>query len=153
MSKGFIINKNNKNKEIEILEYEMDNGFNVSPKNKVKKGNSINVTKVIFMSPTLIEKILNKKIDKQYNKIINLVTTIISDDEGNNSDDSSFMIGVLNEIELFKSIVKNKYSKFMKEEQTEKLLKRLSIMSKELRKRILEIEEEKVNEMNVSRRR
>lgn len=151
MNKGFIISKNNKNKEIEVLEYEVDNGYNVNPKNQVKKRDSINVTKVVFISPTLIEKILNKKIDKQYNKIISLVSTIISDDDS--SDDSAFMIGVLNEIELFKSIIKNKYSKFMKNDQTNKLLKRLDIMSGELRRRIFEIEEEKLNQINIGRRR
>lgn len=140
MSRGYVVSKNNTNKEIQVIEFEVNNGFDVNPKNKVKKQNTINVTKAIFMSPTLIEKILNKKIDKQYKNILKLVGEIISDDD---SDDTALMVGVLNDVELFKSIIKKKYSKFMKEEQTEKLLKRLQIMSKELRKKVIEIEEEK----------
>ena len=141
MIKGYVISKNNKNKEINIIEYEKGNGFDVKPKNKVKKRDSINVSKVIFMSPTMIEKIVNRKVDKQYNKIINLVEDVATDD----SDDTSFMVGVLNEVELFKSILIRKYAKFMLREQNEKLILRLNLMSKEIRRRIFEIEEEKIS--------
>ena len=141
MIKGYVISKNNKNKEINVIEYEKNNGFDVKPKNKVKKSDSINVSKVIFMSPTMIEKIVNKKVDKQYNKIISLVEEVAADD----SDDTSFMVGVLNEVELFKSILIRKYAKFMLREQNEKLILRLNLMSKEIRRRIFEIEEEKIS--------
>ena len=148
MDRGYVISKNNSNKEIQVIEFETSNGFDVNPKNKVKKKNTINVTKAIFMSPTMIEKILNKKIDKQYASILDKVSRIVSGDD-DDDDDTSFMVGVLNEVELFKSIIKKKYSNFMKEEQTEKLLRRLSIMSKELKKRIFEIEEEKIQNRSI----
>jgi len=141
MIRGYVISKNNKNKEINIIEYEKNNGFDVKPKNKVKKSDSINVSKVIFMSPSMIEKIVNRKVDKQYNKIISLVEDVATDD----SDDTSFMVGVLNEVELFKSILIRKYAKFMLREQNEKLILRLNLMSKEIRRRIFEIEEEKIS--------
>jgi len=141
MIRGYVISKNNKNKEINIIEYEKNNGFDVKPKNKVKKSDSINVSKVIFMSPSMIEKIVNKKVDKQYNKIISLVEEVATDD----SDDTSFMVGVLNEVELFKSILIRKYAKNMLREQNEKLILRLNLMSKEIRRRIFEIEEEKIS--------
>jgi len=145
MIKGYVISKNNKNKEINIIEYEKGNCFDVKPKNKVKKRDSINVSKVIFMSPTMIEKIVNRKVDKQYNKIISLVEDVATDD----SDDTSFMVGVLNEVELFKSILIRKYAKFMLREQNEKLILRLNLMSKEIRRRIFEIEEEKISTRNM----
>ena len=144
MIKGYVINRNNKNMEINIIEYEKE-GFDVKPKNKVKKSDSINVSKVIFMSPSMIEKIVNKKVDKQYNKIIKLVEEVATDD----SDDTSFMVGVLNEVELFKSILIRKYAKFMLREQNEKLILRLNLMSKEIRRRIFEIEEEKISTRNM----
>ena len=140
MSRGYIINKNNKNKEIEIIEYEQQSGFDVCPKNNIKKGNTINVNKVIFMSPTLIEKLLKKKIDREYKKILALLTEVATDD----SDDTGKLAIALNEVELFKSIIKKKYIKFMEEKKSEQLLKRLSLMSKELKRRIFEIEEEKL---------
>lgn len=139
MNRGYVISKNTKNKEIEIIEYEQNMGFDVNPKNRVKKGNSISVSKVIFMSPTLIEKLLKKKIDREYKRILALLTEVATDD----SDDTSKLSIALNEVELFKSIIKKKYSKFMEEVKTEQLLKRLNLMSKELKRRIFEIEEEK----------
>lgn len=139
MNRGYVISKNTKNKEIEIIEYEQHSGFDVNPKNRVKKGNTIDVNKVIFMSPTLIEKLLKKKIDREYKRILALLTEIATDD----SDDTSKLSIALNEVELFKSIIRKKYSKFMENKKTEQLLKRLELMSKELRKKIFEIEEEK----------
>ena len=142
MNKGYIINKNNENKEMLLVEYEnkLKIGYDINPKNKFKKKNTIDVTKVVFMSPTLIEKILNKKIDKEYKKILYLVSQIASDD----SDDTGRMIGVLNQVELFKSIIKKKYSKYMTDEQTDKIFKRLNIMGKEIKRRIFQIEEERI---------
>ncbi|MBE6153289.1 MAG: hypothetical protein E7166_03605 [Firmicutes bacterium] len=139
MNKGYVISKNTKNKEIEIIEYEQHTGFDISPRNKVKKGNSIDVSKVIFMSPTLIEKLLKKKIDREYKRILILLTEVAADD----SDDTSKLSIALNEVELFKSIIRKKYSKFMEDKKTAQLLKRLELMSKELKRRIFEIEEEK----------
>lgn len=139
MNRGYVISKNTKNKEIEIIEYEQHSGFDINPKNKIKKGNSIDVSKVIFMSPTLIEKLLKKKIDREYKRILILLTEVASDD----SDDTSKLSIALNQVELFRSIIKKKYSKFMDQIKTEQLLKRLGLMSKELRRRILEIAEEK----------
>lgn len=141
MSKGYIVNRDAKSKEMTYIEYEQAIGFDVRPKNKIKKNDSIDVTKVVFVSPTLIEKILNKKIDKEYNSILHLVGEILCDED--DSDDTGKMVGVLNKVELFKSIIRKKYSKFMTREQTEKLLNRLNLMGKEVKRRIFEIEEEK----------
>jgi len=139
MNRGYVISKNTKNKEIEIIEYEQHAGFDINPKNRVKKGNSIDVSKVIFMSPTLIEKLLKKKIDREYKRILVLLTEVAADD----SDDTTRLAIALNEVELFKGIIKKKYSKFMEQQKTDQLLKRLELMGKELRRRIFEIEEEK----------
>ena len=139
MSKGYILNRDAKNKEMVLIEYENTLGYDVKPKNKVKKSDSIDVTKVMFVSPTFIEKILNKKINKEYTEILKMVSVLATDED----DDTGRMIGVLNRIELFKSIIRKKYAKFMLEEQTDKMLKRLNLMGKEIKKRIFEIEEEK----------
>ena len=66
MNRNYIISKDNKNKEMVLIEYKnkLEIGYDVNPKNKFKKRETIDVTKVVFMSPTLIEKILNKKINK-----------------------------------------------------------------------------------------
>lgn len=153
MNRNYIISKDNKNKEMVLIEYKnkLEIGYDVNPKNKFKKRETIDVTKVVFMSPTLIEKILNKKIDKEYKKILYLVSEIASDD----SDDTGKMVGVLNRVEHFKSIIRAKYAKFMRDDQTEKLLKRLNLMGKEIKRRVFEIEEEKryENEMHAGKSR
>ena len=146
MSRGYIVNRDSNSKELTYVEYEQSIGYDVRPKNNVKKSDSIDVTKVVFVSPTLIEKILNKKIDKEYNNILRLISEILYDDD--TGDDTGKMVGVLNRVELFKSIIRKKYSKFMTDEQTTKILNRLNMMGKELKRRIFEIEEERNYENN-----
>lgn len=144
MSKGYIVNRDATNKEMTYIEYEQSIGYDVKPKNKIKKSDSIDVTKVVFVNPSMIEKILNKKIDKEYKNILNLVGEILYDDD--DSDDTGKMVGVLNKVELFKSIIRKKYSKFMTDEQTEKIMNRLTLMGNEIKRRVFQIEEEKYYE-------
>ena len=65
MSKNYFISRDNKNGEVVYLEYNK-NGYNVKP--KVKKEDAIEVNKIVFVSPSLTEKLLKKKIN---NKISN----------------------------------------------------------------------------------
>ena len=52
MNKNYFISKDNKNGEVVYLEYNK-NGYNVKP--KVKKEDAIEVSKIVFVSPTLTE--------------------------------------------------------------------------------------------------
>ena len=61
MNKNYFISKDNKNGEVVYLEYNK-NGYNVKP--KVKKEDAIEVSKIVFVSPTLTEKLIKKKINK-----------------------------------------------------------------------------------------
>ncbi len=139
MNKGYIINRDSKNKEITYIEYETKTGFDIKPRNQVKKSDSIDVSKVVFLYPSFIEKIITKKIDEKYKQILSLVGKIASDDD----DDEGFLIGTLGEVERFRSILKRKYAKFLEEEKLGKLNRKLDIMKKELKKIMDEYEEER----------
>ena len=61
---NYYISKDNKTGEVIYLEYDK-NGYKITPKNKKK--DAIEVNKIIFVSPTLTEKLIKKKlITKDY---------------------------------------------------------------------------------------
>lgn len=56
---NYYISKDNKTGEVIYLEYDK-NGYKITPKNKKK--DAIEVNKIIFVSPTLTEKLIKKKL-------------------------------------------------------------------------------------------
>ena len=58
---NYFISKDKKTGEIVYLEYDKD-GYKVSP--KARKKDSIEVNKIVFVSPELTEKLLKKKIEE-----------------------------------------------------------------------------------------
>ena len=78
-----------------------------------------------------------------------MVTEIAEDD----NDDGTKMGILLNEIELFRSILKNKYAKYMELDEYHSLENRMYLMGKEIKRKIMELEEEKLARRSAGRRR
>lgn len=147
MNKYKVIKVTNINK-IEKFSSKID-GFDIKPKNSVNKKNTIKVSKAKISDESLIKCLINKKIDKKYNAIYQMVTEIVTDED----NDGTKMGTLLNEIELFRSILKNKYSKYMETEEYNSLENRMHLMSKEIKRKLMEIEEEKLARKTSGRHR
>lgn len=142
----FVIRKDAKTDVITYMEYEKLKGFNVKPKDNFNFEDMINVNEMIIINPTLIEKLIDKKCKRTLEKIIMMLSVIDEDD----SDDSSNVDIVLDELERFKTLVTNKYEEFMEKEEYKMLLKKIDIIKKELelRKNVkyqFELNEEKIS--------
>lgn len=142
----FVIRKDAKTDVITYMEYEKLKGFNVKPKDNFNFEDMINVNEMIIINPTLIEKLIDKKCKRTLEKIIMMLSIIDEDD----SDDSSNVDIVLDELERFKTLVTNKYEEFMEKEEYKMLLKKIDIIKKELelRKNVkyqFELNEEKIS--------
>ena len=61
----FLVVKNNDSKEIKYFEYKKIKGYNITPKNNVKFEDAINVDKMILINPSLIEKMVDKKVKRK----------------------------------------------------------------------------------------
>lgn len=137
ISKRFVITKNDINNAITYLEYEKIKGFDVKPKEDVAFEDMINVSKMVIINPSLIDKLVDKKCKKTLEKIIKM-TSIIYDEE---DDDSSGQLGfILNEIEKFKQLLEYKYHKYMEEKSCKILLKKLEIIESEVKLRKLSLD-------------
>lgn len=142
----FVVKKDAKTDVITYMEYEKLKGFNVKPKDNFNFEDMINVNEMIIINPTLIEKLIDKKCKRALEKIIMMLSVIDEDD----SDDSSNVDIVLDELERFKTLVTNKYEEFMEKEEYKMLLKKIDIIKKELelRKNVkyqFELNEEKIS--------
>ncbi len=142
----FVVKKDAKTDVITYMEYEKLKGFNVKPKDNFNFEDMINVNEMIIINPTLIEKLIDKKCKRTLEKLIMMLSIIDEDD----SDDSSSVDIVLDELERFKTLVTNKYEEFMEKEEYKMLLKKIDIIKKELelRKNVkyqFELNEEKIS--------
>lgn len=128
----FLVVKNKDTKEIKYFEYDKVKGYNIKPKNSVKFEDAINVDRMILINPSLIEKMVDKKVKRKFNYLINMMSIVCeSDDE--NGDGLEL---ALNEAEKFRNELCNKYRKYIADEKFELLEKKIAILEDELRLRL-----------------
>lgn len=128
--------KKNKNKLIDKTEIIELDGFMMGSKNKTFKidGNEVRDIKVV--DTKLASSLVNKQVSKKYEKLINYLTELLIDDD----DSGETYREALNQIEKFRQEIKNKYRKFLKQNELENMSKKLVILQKEANKRLLEIQ-------------
>lgn len=141
-SRKFIVKKDAKTEVITYMEYENLKGFNVKPKHNINFEDMINVEEMIVINPGLIEKLVDKKCKRTFEKIIKMIS--IASEEDDDEGDSSFML-ILDEIERFKNLIINKYKSYIEEKEYETLLKKLDILKAEIEHRRNYILEKELN--------
>ncbi len=142
--KKFLVIKNKDSKEIKYFEYKKIKGYNITPKKNVRFEDAINVDKMILINPTLIEKMVDKKVKRKFNYLINLMSIVCDSDSG----DSDGLYLAKNEAEKFRMELLNKYKKYIDEQKFDLLEKKLSILEDELdlRIRYMDFEDENILE-------
>ena len=137
----YLIVKEKDKKEITYFEYDKLKGFNMTSKNKnIRLKDAINVNKMIIINPSFIEKLINRKINNKFKKLIDLLSNICSGDE---DDPSGVLMHALNEIEKFKRELINKYVEYMNKEQLKLLNKKINILEQEVTMRIYYLNEKR----------
>ncbi len=136
VSKRFVVTKEQIKGAITYLEYERINGVSFKPK-KSDFEDMINVSKVVVINPSLIEKLVDKKCKRTLEKLIKMTGVIYDQDDEEGDTGLSF---ILNEIEKFRQLLDSKYKEYMKEKEYKLYLKKLEIIESEvkLRKKVLE---------------
>ena len=124
-------------------------GFSMASRSKVFKIGDSNIREIKVMDKKLANPLVSKKVFKQYDKLISLITELLFDDDG--SGDS--IREALNQIEKFRLQIKNKYREYLKQKELIKMSKELKLLQNEAKKRLLEINDymEYTNENHRSR--
>ena len=124
----FLVVKNKDSKDIKYFEYDKISGYNIKPNPKLKFQDAINVNRMILINPSLIEKMVDKKIKRRFDYLINLLSIVYENDD--ESGDGLQL--ALDEAEKFRNELCNKYKQYLKEEKFELLLKKIAILEDEL---------------------
>ncbi len=146
MKKGYIICKNKIQKEIILINYEKV-GFNVKPLNKIKYP-GIKVNSMMIINQSFIEKILKRKIKKRLDLFVKVMISVVEEDDTNPDD----VTKALNEISKYRSIIINKYRKFLDEKYISLLLKKLDLLERELKQKIVYIDDYEYEDEKETRR-
>ena len=145
--KHYYIYKKGDERQIIYLDYNKLKGFDFTPKNKIKDG--VVVNKMVIIKPSMIEKVLRKKIKRKLDLYLKLIIKFIESDDSS-SDDT--LREALNDLTRYKSIVQYKYKKYLDEKYLKILLKKIAILEYELNSKLIstyeneyEYEEEKTS--------
>lgn len=144
MKTSYFISKDNKTGEVVYLEYNKD-GYKITP--KTKKKDAIEVSKIIFVSPSLTQKLIKKKINNKISKLLLELNTFYEEDEGDTSSDGIRVRDKLLEAEKLKANLINNYKKYLDGNYTGLTLKKLQIIIDGYNSRMNRIINQKQKEM------
>ena len=133
---GYLINKNHRDDSVVSIK-ELD-GYTFTP--KPGKGNYIKVKEVKIVDKVMIEKILSMKFDKSFKQLVALALRVINDDD---ADDDTAML-VLDEVELVRQILLERYHKYISKEKEKLFLKKLRIIENEIRVKQIKIKQKAI---------
>ena len=102
--------------------------FNFTPKNNVKKENLAQVSKIVLVEPTFIEAIAKKNINKKLNVLLRQISIVLNDE----TDDEAGEY-VLGEIDRLENIILSNYSKYLNSDYIKLVRNKLKILKEEIK--------------------
>ena len=142
---------NNSKKEKITIKEELINidGFLMASKRKTSKINGAEIREIKVVNKKFANPLVYKKVLQKYNTLISLLTDLlVSDDDSGDSYREA-----LNQIEKFRMEIKNKYRRYLKKNELEKMSKQLMTLKKEATKKIIELQNSYLEYQNQSNRR
>lgn len=148
-NKHYYLSTEDYNGEIVYLDYSKMKGFKITPRNQVKYDGVV-VNQMVLMNPSFIEKVLKRKIKRKLDNYLQYILKIFSMIEDGEDEDGSLIEMVLNDLDRYRRTIINRYRNYLEEHYVEMLLKKISLLERELRmKQVdlapLELENEKTS--------
>ncbi len=131
----YLISKKKYNGEIVLVNCDEVKSYKLTPKNNYPY-EGIKVNELIIIKPSLIEKIIKRKIK---NKLDFYLRVIIENLESDDDDDTRI---ALDDLARYKKNIKEKYSIYLDKKYMELLNKKINVIEKELKNNLI-YEEEK----------
>ena len=101
-------------------------GYTFKPKNNE---NYLKVSEVTVVDDSLIDTILTIKFDKSFKRVVTMALKVINDEDADEGDTTI----VLDEAELVREILLNRYQKYISKEKEVLFLKKLRLIENEMR--------------------
>ncbi len=132
VTKRYFAYKEKDSDTIAYYEYKNNEGLDIVPNKNTKIKDAISVDKMVIINNSLIEKTIDKKLNKRFNQIIKGIMDLYDED-----DEGGEKLGhILNEVNRLKMEYINTYKKLMSEEKQDLFEKKVKILDNELRQRI-----------------
>ncbi len=131
MRRYYICDKDNNEKIYGYIDYNHLTGFKVKPRNNIKY-EGIEVSRLTLVKPNFIENILRKKTRRKLEAYLAFLINILEDDD---TDPENLSL-VIEDVNRYKNIIINKYSKFLPKHYIEKLLTRVNYIEEQLKEKI-----------------
>ena len=128
---SYLINKKKSIKEIKSIQ-DID-GYQFEP--NLERKDLIKVTKVTVVDKKMIDKILSMKFERYFRRLVMLAKMLIENDDS--TDDDADI--VLDEAQLVKEILENRYKKYLGYEKEQLFLKKVKIIENQVQMKKIEI--------------
>ena len=131
--KNYYLKKDKKTGEVIYLEYYKIKGYNITPKSNIY--DAITVNKIVFVNPSLSEKIIKKKISI---KLKNLLKYLEDIDNSGSTDEDGVRQSLM-DAERLKLMILNEYRKYLGNTYQSLTLKKIQIIINQLRIKLYNI--------------
>lgn len=145
INQRFLIVKDSNTKEIKYFDYEKLDGYNLKAKENAHFQDAIDVSRMIIIQPSFIDKIATKKLNAKFDKLINMMSVVCDMEESDASGECYHL--ALDEVNKLKMELINKYKKYISAEKLELMQKKIEILEDELKLRI-EVLHNSISEKN-----
>lgn len=145
INQRFLIVKDSNTKEIKYFDYDKLDGYNLKAKENAHFQDAIDVSRMIIIQPSFIDKIATKKLNAKFDKLINMMSVVCDMEESDASGECYHL--ALDEVNKLKMELINKYKKYISAEKLELMQKKIEILEDELKLRI-EVLHNSISEKN-----
>ena len=133
----YYVCKKGNDRQILYLDYDKLKGFGFQPRNNVKYDGII-VNKMVIIKPSMIEKVLRRKIKRKLDLYLKLIIKFIENDDGSSGDT---LREALNDLSRYKNIIQYKYRKYLDEKYLRILLKKIALLEYELNCKLMNMDQ------------
>lgn len=127
----YVLCKNNNNKELVYLNYNLSEGFKFKPKNKVKY-NGVKVNEMVIINPSFVEKVLKRKIKHKLDLYLQFLIKLLEED----NTDPTNLRHALNDLERYRRTIINKYRAYLDKKYVDLLLKKIDVLEREIKEKL-----------------
>ena len=142
----YICDKDNNEIVYGYIDYNRLHGFKIRPQNNVPY-DGVEVSRLVLVEPNLIKKVLKRKIKHKLDAYLVFLFSVIDDDDEN----PDTLELVIDDVSRYKSIIMNKYSKFLDKKYIKGLLKKVGMVELELKSKLEELTKQNVKSAGKSR--
>lgn len=142
--KHYFISKKEYNGEVICINYDKLIGYKFTPKKDLIY-DGIKVNEMIIIKPSLIEKVIKRKIKNKLDWYLKLVVENL---DGDNDDDTRIALG---DIQRYKKVINERYSIYLDEQYITLLNKKMNVIERELKNSLIYKNHKEDSEINQKR--